>query len=76
MHDVRVTLTIVRPNAEQPHGYISATASYPPRPGEDWERGRDLTDGVADESTLAKILDDIRAILAGFGRASDRDIER
>lgn len=40
-----VAIQIVR----QDNGYISASTQYPPREGEDWSRGNDLTDGTGSE---------------------------
>lgn len=33
-----------------PDDYIAASSSYPPQPGEDWERGNDLFDGHGAEA--------------------------
>jgi hypothetical protein len=69
----RITITFVAPTAEKPRGYLGATSSYPPLPGEDWERGSDLADGPANEDTVLLIADDIRAVIEGFGKAYERD---
>lgn len=70
---IKITIGIVRPTSEEPNGYIGATASYPPRSGEDWRRGRDLADGPCNETTLHRIMEDVRAVMEGFGTAYERD---
>lgn len=68
-----VTIRIMRPSTECPKGYIGASSTYPPEPGETWRRGRDLADGHCTEETLLRISDDVRAIMEGFPRAYERD---
>lgn len=54
-------------------GYAGATVLYPPRPGEDWRRGRDLADGPLSEATIARIHQDVLAVAEGYGNAWERD---
>lgn len=61
-HDARVSITIVLPTADNPLGYLGAAVLYPPRPGEDWERGRDLADGPCSDATIQRIADDLRQL--------------
>jgi hypothetical protein len=49
-------------------GYIGAGTTYPPRDGEDWERGNDLADGDLSEGTFARISRDIRDVVEGKRR--------
>lgn len=57
-----VTIRIVRPSATDPHGYVGAGVSFPPRPGETWERGRDLADGQCSAETIERIAADLRSL--------------
>ncbi len=60
-YNARVTIRIVRPSATDPRGYIGAQVSFPPRPGENWERGRDLSDGPCSTKTMERIVADLMA---------------
>lgn len=71
-HCIRITISL-RPPENGDSGYVGAQSSHPPAPGEDWRRGRDLSDGPATSETLAKIVRDIEAIMAGFAKSSDMD---
>lgn len=60
---VNVVIRYIKPTAQRPDGYIGAQASWPPKAGESWRRGRDLTDGPATQATLEKIMRDIEQMV-------------
>jgi hypothetical protein len=72
--DCRIVVRFTAPTPERPTGYLCASTSYPPLPGEDWERGNDLADGPANEATVLAIAEDIRAVVEGYLKAYDRDM--
>ena len=68
-----VRIIVKPPSQELPLGYIGASATYDAHPGETWRRGNDLADGPISDETLARILDDIKAVAAGFMNSFARD---
>ena len=62
---IRISITVRPASEDDPIGYLGAMSSYPPRDGETWRRGNDLADGPADGVTLARIMADIAAVMAG-----------
>lgn len=57
----RITIRFRPPSAENPGGYIGASSSWDPLPGETWERGRDLPDGKWSRETLDRVMDSLIA---------------
>ena len=69
--EIRVVL---RPPEDPTYkGYLGATISYDPLPGEGWRRGNDLSDGPANQGTLDRIMDDIAAVMAGYRNSFEQD---
>ena len=73
MHDIEIRLMLRMPKGLDEKGYLGASTSYAPRPGEDWRRGNDLSDGPADLTTFTRIMADIAAVMAGHRNAYERD---
>lgn len=71
-----VTIKIRRPTAANPKGYIGASSSHPPLPGEDWRRGSDLADGECNEAVMGRVMDDLNAVVSGHRNAFERDNPR
>lgn len=57
------TIRITERDGKAP--FMVGFSTYAARPGEDWERGNDLSDGDATEETLQAIFDRIRVELFG-----------
>lgn len=68
-----VHITIRPPSHPDDRGFIAATSSYDPRPGETWRRGNDLADGPANMATLCRIMSNVAALLEGYRNAHERD---
>ena len=68
-----VQITIRPPVHPGDKGFIAATSSYDPLPGEEHRRGSDLADGPANMATLCRVMDNIAALLEGYRSAYERD---
>jgi hypothetical protein len=60
MQDVKLEITIERPSADNPLGYINMVAhSLKPLPGESYLRSEDAADGPCTSVTINKVVADL-----------------
>lgn len=71
--ECKISIRYMPPSERSPEGYLGATVSYAPVPGEAWSRGSDLAGGPASTETLGRIARDIAAVMAGRRNADDMD---
>lgn len=55
-----IRIVVVWPTEDKPNGYLGGGARFPRRPGENWRRGCDLTDGDISDETIQNLMNDIR----------------
>jgi hypothetical protein len=60
MDDIKLEITIQRPTAEDPFGYIGMVSkNMKPLPGETHLRGEDAADGTCSPETVKRVIDDL-----------------
>lgn len=74
MNNTQITITIRRPSDQSPNGYIGATYSNDPLPGEDWRRSGDLADGPHNSETVSRVIGDIHSMIDFGHRYGDGEM--